>query len=142
MLLYAVAVSGSGVALGAGVGVAVAGGGVDVGVGADTAGVGGGGGGVRVATTATPAFTTDGEDVALAMLPCLVANWLTTNAVPRTLIPSPMPIAALPSVRSADRTSAESRTRPRPVPRSLPENVPWSLQPVATHSAPSRRAGS
>lgn len=66
-------------------------------------------------------------------LPCPAANWLTTNATPSTLIPSPTPMEALPTVRSADRTSGERPTRPGPLPRSLRENVPLSLRRGATH---------
>ena len=119
-MLYGVAVSGSGVVLGAGVGVAAAGGGVDAGVGDETNEVGGVGGGVDVATRATPAFTTaGGRDGAPATVPCPVANWLTTNAMPSTLRPSPTPIAALPIVCSADRRSAELRALNSHLPSGL-----------------------
>ena len=106
--MYAAAVIGSAVALDDGVGVCTAGAAVGASVG-DGDGEGGGGGGVALASTSAAAFTA-GDDVACATLPCPVANWLTTNAIPRTLIPSPTPTAALPIVCSAERASGESPT--------------------------------
>jgi len=85
---------------------------VAVGTVGDADGVTGGGGVGVAVTSAIAAFNVGaaGDDVTCAMLPCPAANWLTTNAMPRTLIPSPTPIAALPMVCSAERASGESPT--------------------------------
>jgi hypothetical protein len=107
--------------------------GVDDGVG-DGAGAdeeAAGGVALTRATVAVLAIVDAGADRARSALPCPVANWLTTNAMTSTLIPSPTPIEALPMVCSADRSSGVSRIRPRPVPRSLPGTVPSSLQRAA-----------
>jgi len=103
--------------LGRGDGVIVGGGTVGAVDGDDVAtavGVGGDeGGGVGDAASA---MTADAVASAVLLesdaLPCPAANWLTTNAPPSTLMPSPTPTEALPMVRSAKRTSGERPTRP------------------------------
>jgi len=60
----------------------------------------GGGVGVAVTSAIAAAFTVfaAGDVVACATVPCPAANWLTTNAMPRTLMPRPTPTAAFPMV--------------------------------------------